>query len=92
MVTVDVANGRVDVKRTRSLKASPLSSVVFFGEVQRPQAAEAQTSTLGVEAVHFSVLTFQQVLDLFTAFLLKCRQLFFNLTGKGEDGRVGTLA
>lgn len=74
--------GRVDMKRARicrPLKISPLSSVVFFGEVQRSQASKAETSTFCVKGVHFSVLTFEQVLDLFGTLLLKCGQLLFNL-------------
>lgn len=61
---------------------NPLSSVVFFGEVQRSQAAEAQAAALRVKAVHFSVLTLKQVLDPLRALLLQRRQLLFNLSGR----------
>lgn len=81
-VTMDVTNGQVDMKRAQiccPLKISPLSSVVFFGEVQRSQASKAETSTFCVKSVNFSVLTFQQVLDPFSTFLLKCGQFLLNL-------------
>lgn len=62
----------------------PLSSVVFFGEVQRSQASEAEAAALRVKAVHFSVLTLKQVLDPLCALLLQRRQLLLNLSGGGE--------
>ncbi len=80
--TVGVTDGQVDVKRARiccPLKINPLSSVVFFGEVQRSEASEAEASTFRVKAADFSVLTFQQVLDPFGSLLLKCGQFLFNL-------------
>lgn len=62
----------------------PLSSVVFFGEVQRSQASEAEAAALRVKAVHFSVLTLKQVLDPLRALLLQRRQLLFDLS---EDNK-----
>lgn len=62
---------------------NPLSSVVFFGEVQRSQASKAEAAALRVKAVHFSVLTLKQVLDPLRALLLQSRQLLFNLWGGG---------
>lgn len=62
-----------------SSKVNPLSSVVFFGEVQRSQASKAETSTFCIKSVNFSVLAFQKLLDPFGTFLLKCGQFLFNL-------------
>lgn len=59
---------------------NPLSSVVFFGEVQRSQAPKTEAVTLRVKSVHLPVLTLKQVLDLLRAVLLKRRQLLFDLS------------
>lgn len=64
----------------------PLSSVVFFGEVQGAQAPKAEAAALRVKAVYFSVLALKQVLDPLCALLLQRRQLLFNLSGRGGGG------
>lgn len=71
---------------------NPLSSVVFFGEVQRSQAAEAQAAALRVKAVHFSVLTLKQVLDPLRALLLQRRQLLLNLSGRKKKKNMSALS
>lgn len=71
---------------------NPLSSVVFFGEVQRPQAAKAQAAALRVKAVHLSVLTLKQVLDPLRALLLQRRQLLFNLSGRRKKTKQNVSA
>lgn len=68
----------------------PLSSVVFFGEVQRSQASEAEAAALRVKAVHFSVLTLKQVLDPLRALLLQRRQLLFDLSEENKREWVVT--
>lgn len=60
-------------------KIDPFSSVVFFGEVQRSKASKTKASAFWVKSAHFSVLTFQQVLYLFSPLLLEGSQFLFNL-------------
>lgn len=69
---------------------NPLSSVVFFGEVQRSQASETKAAALRVKAVHFSVLTLKQVLDPLRALLLQRRQLLFDLSEENKGQWVLT--
>lgn len=84
------ATEKVDAERadmSSSTGGDPLSSVVFFGEVQRSQASETEAAALRVKAVHFSVLTLKQVLDPLRALLLQRRQLLFDLSEENKAGR-----
>lgn len=87
------ATEKVDAERADMSSSTggenPLSSVVFFGEVQRSQASETEAAALRVKAVHFSVLTLKQVLDPLRALLLQRRQLLFDLSGENKQTRVG---